>query len=103
MYAVIKTGGKQYKVEKGSMLRVEKLDFETGKSVEFDEVLLVADGEKITVGSPLVKGAKVTAEILGQEKGDKLVVFKFKRRKAIRKKTGHRQTYTALKILDIKA
>ena len=101
MYAVIKTGGKQYKVEKGATLRVEKLDVETGKSVVFEEVLLVADGDKITVGTPVVAGAKVSAEILGQEKGEKLIIFKFRRRKAYRKKTGHRQNYTALKITDI--
>jgi large subunit ribosomal protein L21 len=101
MYAVIKTGGKQYKVEKGATLRVEKLDVETGKSIDFTEVLLVADGDKITVGTPVVAGAKVSAEILGQEKGEKLIIFKFRRRKAYRKKTGHRQTYTALKITDI--
>jgi large subunit ribosomal protein L21 len=103
MYAVIKTGGKQYKVEKGSTLRVEKLDGDKGKKVEFDEVLLVADGDKITVGTPIVQGAKVSGEIVAQELGEKLVVFKFKRRKAIRKRNGHRQQYTAVQINDIKA
>lgn len=102
MYAVIKTGGKQYRVEKGSMLRVEKLTgAETGKSITIADVLLVADGENVSIGAPLVKGAKVVAEVLGEEKGPKLVVFKFRRRKAYRKKTGHRQKYTALKITDI--
>lgn len=103
MYAVIKTGGKQYRVAKGDTLRVEKLVGETGKTIEFTDVLLVADGDKFRIGAPLVKGAKVTAEVLGQEKGEKLIVFKFRRRKAYRKKTGHRQTYTALKITGISA
>jgi large subunit ribosomal protein L21 len=101
MYAVIKTGGKQYRVEKGSTLRIEKLGVDSGKTVTFDDVLLVADGDKIQIGAPMLSGAKVTAEVLGEEKGPKLVVFKFRRRKAYRKKTGHRQVYTAVKITDI--
>jgi large subunit ribosomal protein L21 len=103
MYAVIKTGGKQYKVEKGATLRVEKLEGDKGTKLEFSEVLLIADGEKVTVGKPVVTGAKVLGEIVAQEKGDKLVVFKFKRRKAYRKRTGHRQKYTAIQINEIKA
>jgi len=103
MYAVIKTGGKQYRVEQGATIRVEKLEGETGKTLELTDVLLVADGENIRVGSPTVDGAKVTAEIVAQEKGEKLLVFKFRRRKAYRKKTGHRQSYTALKITGISA
>jgi large subunit ribosomal protein L21 len=103
MYAVIKTGGKQYKVEAGSTLRVEKLDGDAGKKVQFDEVLLVADGDKVTVGTPTVKGASVQGEIVAQELGDKLIVFKFRRRKAYRRKNGHRQQYTAIKINEIKA
>jgi len=103
MYAVIKTGGKQYRVEKGGTVRVEKLEGDKGKKLELTEVLLVADGEKVKVGTPLVPGAKVTAEILAQEKGEKLVVFKFRRRKGYRRKTGHRQPYTALKITGITA
>src|SRR5262245_18947620 len=101
MYAVIKTGGKQYRVEPGKLLRVEKLEGDAGKVIELDEVLLVADGEDVKVGAPTVAGAKVTAEIVGQEKGEKLVVFKFRRRKAYRRKNGHRQSYTALKITNI--
>ncbi len=101
MYAVIKTGGKQYRVEKGSTLRVEKLEGETGGKITFSDVLLVADGDKIEIGTPVLTGAKVTAEILGIEAGPKLVVFKFRRRKAYRKRTGHRQKYTAVKITDI--
>lgn len=103
MYAVIKTGGKQYRVEPGTTLRVEKLDGDAGTQLEFNEVLLVADGENVTVGAPAVPGAKVTAEIVGQVKGDKLIVFKFRRRKAYRRKRGHRQSYTALKITGISA
>lgn len=101
MYAVIKTGGKQYRVEEGARIRVEKLAGEPGGKVEFDKVLLVANGENVKVGMPLVAGAKVTAEILGEEKGEKLVVFKMKRTRGYRRRTGHRQHYTALKITGI--
>jgi large subunit ribosomal protein L21 len=103
MYAVIKTGGKQYKVEKGSTLRVEKLDGDAGTKLEFAEVLLVADGDNVQIGTPVLGGAKVLAEIVAQEKGDKLIVFKFRRRKAYRRKNGHRQSYTAIKVTDITA
>jgi large subunit ribosomal protein L21 len=103
MYAVIKTGGKQYRVEQGSTIRVEKLAGDKGATLELNEVLLVADGENVKVGAPTVAGAKVTAEIVGQELGPKLLIFKFRRRKAYRKKTGHRQQYTALKITGIQA
>lgn len=103
MYAVIRTGGKQYRVEQGDTLRVEKLDGDKGKTIEFTDVLLVADGDNVKVGAPTVAGAKVRAEIVAQEKGEKLVVFKFRRRKGYRKKTGHRQRYTALKITEISA
>jgi large subunit ribosomal protein L21 len=103
MYAVIKTGGKQYRVEQGKTIRVEKLEGDEGHKLEIADVLLVADGENIKVGNPLVSGAKVLAEIVGQEKGEKLLVFKFRRRKAYRRKNGHRQSYTALKITGISA
>jgi large subunit ribosomal protein L21 len=103
MYAVIKTGGKQYRVEPNTVLRVEKLEGDKGKTVEFGEVLLIADGENVKIGAPMVQGAKVTGEILGQEKGEKLIVFKFRRRKAYRRKNGHRQNYTAIKITNISA
>ena len=103
MYAVIKTGGKQYRVEQGATIRVEKLEGEKGKALEIADVLLVADGDNVKVGTPLVTGAKVTAEIVGQEKGEKLIVFKFRRRKQYRRKNGHRQSYTALKITGIQA
>jgi large subunit ribosomal protein L21 len=100
MYAVIKTGGKQYRVEPGSTIRVEKLDGDKGTKVDL-EALLVADGENVRVGKPTVPGVTVAAEIVGQEKGEKLLVFKFRRRKAYRRKNGHRQSYTALKITGI--
>jgi large subunit ribosomal protein L21 len=105
MYAVIATGGKQYRVQQGETLRVEKLDgVEAGKTVEFTEVLLVADGENVKVGAPRVAGAKVTAEIVEAEgKGEKLRIYKYRRRKGYRRHTGHRQPYTALKITGIQA
>ena len=103
MYAVIKTGGKQYRVEEGATIRVEKLPGDAGTQVELGEVLLVADGENVKVGQPTVAGAKVKAEIVRQFLGAKLVVFKFKRRKAIRKRNSHRQQYTAIKITGITA
>ena len=103
MYAVIKTGGKQYKVEEGATIRVEKLEGEPGAKLEFGDVLLVADGDSVKVGTPLVSGAKVVGETVAQGKGDKLVVFKFRRRKAYRKRNGHRQLFTAVKITGISA
>ncbi len=103
MYAVIKTGGKQYRVEQGETLRVEKLGLEAGGSIDFTDVLLVAEGENVRVGTPHVAGARVTAEVVGDEKGDKLTIYKYKRRKGYRRKTGHRQTYTRIKITGISA
>ena len=100
MYAVIKTGGKQYRVAEGQKLRVEKLAGNAGDKVTFDEVLLVG-GDSPKIGQPLVSGAKVAAEIVGQDRGKKIVVFKFKRRKNYRRKNGHRQPYTELKITGI--
>ena len=102
MYAVIKTGGKQYRVSTGDKLRVEKLPGNVGDAVTFDQVLLVS-GEALKLGKPLVGGAKVEAKITGQGLGKKLVVFKFRRRKNYRRKNGHRQPYTALEILNIVA
>ena len=103
MYAVIQTGGKQYRVEPGKTIVVEKLEGDAGAPIVFDQVLLVSsgDGGSVTVGKPLVAGAKVTAEIVQQTRGDKLVVFKFRRRKNYRRKTGHRQPFTALEITGI--
>jgi large subunit ribosomal protein L21 len=103
MYAVIATGGKQYRVQQGETLHVEKLDDEVGKTVEFTEVLLVADGENVKVGAPHVAGAKVTAEIVSEGRGEKLLIYKYRRRKGYRRKTGHRQPFTALKITGISA
>jgi len=102
MYAVIKTGGKQYRVSQGDRIRVEKLDGEVGTSLEFDDVLMIG-GDKVVVGTPNVEGAKVTAEITGQDKAKKVIVFKMKRRKGYRRKQGHRQPYTDLKITGINA
>ncbi len=101
MYAIVRTGGKQYQVACGDQLRVEKLEGNVGDSVSLDDVLLVADGENITVGQPVVENAKVTAKIAEQGRGKKIVVFKKKRRKGYRLKRGHRQSYTALKIENI--
>jgi large subunit ribosomal protein L21 len=103
MYAVIQTGGKQYRAEPGQTLWVEKLEGDAGTKITFDQVLLVAPGEgkDVTIGTPTVSGAKVTAEIVEQGLGDKLVVFKFRRRKNYVRKTGHRQELTAVKIESI--
>ena len=101
MYAVLKTGGKQYRVAKGDVIKVEKLDGEAGGKITLDQILMVGEGDKTTVGSPLVKGAKVTAEILGQDRGPKIIVFKKKRRQNYRRKKGHRQDITVLRITDI--
>jgi large subunit ribosomal protein L21 len=101
MYAVIQTGGKQHKVSEGQIVTVEKLIGGKGDTVIFDEVLLVAKDNDIKVGMPLVAGAKVTGEIVEQTKGDKIVVFRMKRRKGYHKKTGHRQLLTSLKIKEI--
>ena len=101
MYAVIQTGGKQYKVAPGDMLKVEKLDAKQGDTIEINEVIMVADGDKVSVGKPTVANAKVTAEVMGEAKGEKLLIFKHRRRKGFRKTTGHRQHYTTLKVKDI--
>ena len=90
MYAVIKTGGKQYRVEEGDTLRVEKIEVATGESVDFDQVLLVADGDDVKVGQPLLEGAKVTAEVVEQGRHKKIKIVKFRRRKHSRKQQGHR-------------
>ena len=102
MYAVIKTGGKQYRVSEGQTLRVEKLRGNSGDKVTFNEVLLVG-GDSPKVGRPLVAGASVAAEITAQDRAKKIVVFKFRRRKNYRRKSGHRQPYTELKITGISA
>ena len=98
MYAVISTGGKQYKVSEGEMIRVEKIPGDVGDSVSFDRVLLFSDGETVKVGQPTLENTAVTGHIVEQGKAKKVIVFKHKRRKRYRKKTGHRQLYTALRI-----
>lgn len=103
MYAVVNTGGKQYKVQEGDLLRVEKLAGEVGSEVSFDKVLLFSDGEKLTVGQPLLDNVAVSGQIVEQGKGKKIIVFKYKRRKTYRKKQGHRQQYTTVKIASITA
>ena len=97
MYAIIATGGKQYKVSEGDVIRVEKLDVDAGQNYEFDRVLAVNDGE-LTVGNPTVAGAKVTATVQKQGRGKKVIVYKYKRKSGYHKKNGHRQAYTELKI-----
>ena len=101
MYAVIKTGGKQHKVIKGDVLSVEKLEGDKGTEVVFNEVLMVADDSNVKVGKPFVEGAQVVGEIIAQDKGPKIHVFKMTRRKGFKKKTGHRQELTSMKITNI--
>lgn len=101
MYAVIETGGKQYRVAEGDKLRVEKLDVETGASVDLDKVLMIADGDSIKLGKPFIDGTKVTAEVAGHGRGDKVKIIKFRRRKHHMKRQGHRQWFTELKITGI--
>jgi large subunit ribosomal protein L21 len=98
MYAVIKTGGKQYKVSTGGKLKVETLPVEVGSEVEITDVLMVADGEDIKVGTPMVAGASVKATVLGHGRGVKVMIFKMRRRKHYRKTQGHRQNYTEIRI-----
>ena len=102
MYAVIKTGGKQYRIAPGQTFRVEKVEGQVGDMVTLDNVLLVADGDQIKVGKPLLEGVEVTTQIVEQDRGKKIVVFKKKRRKGYRRTQGHRQYYTALKVQEIK-
>ena len=101
MYAVIKSGGKQYRVESGAKLRVERLSADVGAAVSFDEVLLVGDGDAVKVGAPLVSGAQVKATVLAQGRDDKVRIFKLRRRKHYQKTQGHRQSYTEVRIDDI--
>lgn len=103
MYAVVSTGGKQYRVQKGETLRVEKIPGEIGSKVTFDKVLMVADGESIRVGQPLIEKAAVQASIVEQDKAKKILVFKYKRRKRYRRRKGHRQPFTAIRIDGIEA
>ena len=101
MYAIIKTGGKQYKVSEGDLVRVEKLAYEVGETVDFDKVLLVSNDGDLKVGATLVEGAKVSATVEDQNKDKKIVVYKYKPKKQYRKKHGHRQPYTLVKINSI--
>ncbi len=101
MYAVIETGGKQYRVSPGDVLRVEKLPVEEGATINLERVLMVADGDKVKIGTPTVKGGSVTATVRGHGRGKKLKIFKFRRRKDSRLTAGHRQSYTELEITAI--
>ena len=103
MYAVIATGGKQYRVENGTILKVEKLDAEPGATIEFGEVLLIGDGDSIKVGAPLLKGGKVSATVEKHGKGEKKVIVKFRRRKHYLRQVTHRQQFTQVKITGISA
>ncbi|MBK5241580.1 50S ribosomal protein L21 [Clostridium sp.] len=103
MYAVLNTGGKQYRVQEGDVLFVEKLDVEVETTVEFDQILAVGKEDGLVVGKPVVEGAKVVAKVLAQGKARKIVVFKFKRKLDYRKKQGHRQAYTKIQIEKIEA
>jgi len=103
MYAVIKTGGKQYKVAKDDIIEVEKLEVEEGKTITLDEVLMVGDNGSAKIGTPMVSGASVKATVLSQKKADKVIIFKKRRRQNSRRKNGHRQRLTVLKITDIKS
>jgi large subunit ribosomal protein L21 len=103
MYAIVRTGGKQYQVACGDQLRVEKLAGQVGDNIDLADVLMVVDGENIQIGRPVLENAKVTAIIAEQGRGKKVIVFKKKRRKGYRLKQGHRQSYTALKIEQISA
>ncbi len=102
MYAVIKTGGKQYRVEPNDIIKIEKLDGEAGDKIEFTEVLMVGEDGDTVIGAPLVEGAKVTGEVLEQGRAAKIIVFKKKRRHNYRRKKGHRQHQTVVRISDIK-
>jgi large subunit ribosomal protein L21 len=101
MYAVIKTGGKQYRVSAGDKLKVEKLAGDVGSDVTIDQVLMLADGDNVTIGAPVIAGASVQAKVLSHGRGDKVMIFKFRRRKHYRKTQGHRQDYTEIQIGDI--
>ena len=103
MYAVVSTGGKQYRVQQGETLRIEKIPGEVGSKVTFDRVLMVADGENVRLGQPVLEKVAVLASIVEQDKAKKILVFKYKRRKRYRRKNGHRQPFTAIRIDGIEA
>ena len=102
MYAIFRAAGKQFRAETGKTLRLPRLAAEPGTKLRFDEVLLASDGETVRAGTPLVKGASVTAEVVGEGKEPKIYVFKFKRRKNYRRKTGHRQHFTEVRVTGLK-
>ena len=101
MYAVIESGGKQHRVEPGEVLRLEKLDAAEGETVNFDQVMMIGEGENIQIGRPFVDGGAVTAEVLSHGRGDKITVIKMRRRKHYRRQAGHRQYFTEVKIKEI--
>ena len=101
MYAIVSSGGKQYKVQKGEILRVEKISGDIGVPVSFDKVLMFSDGENVNIGQPVLENVSVNGHIVEQDKAKKIIVFKYKRRKRYRRKQGHRQQYTAVKIDSI--
>ena len=101
MYAVIEAGGKQHRVAEGELIRIEKIDAETGSTIDFDRVLMVGEGETVKVGTPVIEGAKVSAEVVQHGRGDKVTILKFKRRKHHMKRQGHRQWFTEIKITAI--
>lgn len=103
MYAVVKTGGKQYRVSAGEKLKIERLPAKVGDEIVLDQVLMVADGQAVQMGAPLLGGAKVTAKVLAHGRGEKVKIFKMRRRKHYRKSQGHRQNYTEIEILGIAA
>ena len=102
MYAIVDSGGKQYKVQEGEILKVEKLAGEVGENVSFDKILMFSDDENVNIGTPLLENVAVTGHIVEQGKAKKIIVFKYKRRKRYRRKQGHRQQFTAVKIDSIK-
>ena len=103
MYAVIESGGKQHRVEEGEILRLEKLDAAAGDKLKFDKILLVGEGESVKIGKPYVKGSQVTAEVVKEGRGGKIKIVKFHRRKHYKRQQGHRQWFTEVKIIGIKA
>jgi len=103
MFAIIETGGKQYLVSAGDRIKIEKLEEKEGAKIKFDQVLMIGDGKKVTVGQPLVKGASVEGKILAQDKGPKVTILKYRPKKRYQKKMGHRQPYSQVEITEIKA
>ena len=101
MYAVIESGGKQHRVEPGEVLRLERLDVAKGDTVEFEKVMLIGEGDQVPVGTPYIEGGKVSAQVLDHGRGDKITVIKMRRRKHYRRKAGHRQHFTQVKITGI--